>query len=117
MKPDLLVFSAPELPTPPGSRTPGSTVLEQLLSELTAMAFGDTSESSLLNPDLFERWEGDEATYLETTIGSNHLPEIDLSTRDGKIVIRILWPADEAEDDDSPTTGPDRGDLGAYSAG
>jgi hypothetical protein len=116
MKTELLVLPKPATITPPRSKATRSTVLEQLLNELTAIAFGHQAESSMLDPNAFERWEGDETTYLETTIEAEDLPEIDLSTRDGKVLIRVLWPSDESDDDPCDPTDPDRGASGVYSA-
>ncbi|WP_152049616.1 hypothetical protein [Tautonia marina] len=116
MKPELLVIPNSQTSTHSRSKTTRRSVLEQMLIELTAIASGHDVDSSLLNSNAFERWEGDETTYLEATIETDDLPEIDLSTREGKVLIRILWQSDDDDDSLTNGTGSDRGESGVYSA-
>jgi hypothetical protein len=77
-----------------------ATSLEQVLRALVALAAGrgEPPRSGAQSGD-FERWDDDEASYIEARLSDLELPEIDLNTHEDRVVIRISWPS--RDDDES----------------
>jgi hypothetical protein len=93
---------------------------EQLLREIAALAAGRLAEARLLHPSDFERWEGGGSSYLEADLSAaadddpDSFPDIDLSTRDGRVMIRI---ASQSPDDAPVGSGSGRGGHNVRSPG
>jgi hypothetical protein len=83
-----------------------STSLEQVLRALVALAAGpgEPPRKGGQSGD-FERWEDDESSYIEATLSDLKLPEIDLNSHEGRVVIRITWPSKEDDEGEGGVNG------------
>jgi len=93
----------PSLPPNPASEPPVPAILESLLQTLAALA---ATRAPYPNAG-FEIWSDDDNVYFQAELTDETLPDIDLSTHDGIVMIRVTRQRSDPDSNDVGRTWDD----------